>query len=415
MAYSMAGIIAFFVTIIVNIDIFMKPSGQKDLIPGRNIYRIFLLSTLLYYLADGIWGILNLNHLKIALYIDTYVYFVAMGLVVFMWARYIVEYLKEKNHFTNLLVIFSWMFLTAHLILLVINLIVPIFFHFDDAAAYQIDMGRNISLIVQAFIFLGTALYTFYFMIKNHEDERKPRYLAIALCSSALTILTIFQYFYPLQPLYSLAFLAGTCLLHTFVVEAGKKSYRRELESLIAADKKHREELEYAQLLAMTDPLTGVKSKHAYIEVETMFDARIGYGNQREFSLVVFDLNDLKTINDTYGHDKGDEYIKSAVTIIKGIYKYSDIFRVGGDEFAVILEGEDFTNREVLIKKFNDIIDKNVVNGGPVIAAGMADFLKYKDNSITHLFIRADRLMYERKAELKKAQGIDKPNSNPHD
>ena len=90
MAYSMAGIIAFFVTIIVNIDVFMKPSGQKDLIPGRNVYRLFLLSTLLYYLTDGIWGILDLYHLKIALYIDTYVYFVAMGLMVFMWARYIV-------------------------------------------------------------------------------------------------------------------------------------------------------------------------------------------------------------------------------------------------------------------------------------------------------------------------------------
>ena len=65
MAYSMAGLIAIFVTLIVNFDVFMKPkAGEKDILPARNCYRLFLLSVIAYFVCDGIWGILDYYHLN---------------------------------------------------------------------------------------------------------------------------------------------------------------------------------------------------------------------------------------------------------------------------------------------------------------------------------------------------------------
>ena len=413
MAYSIAGLIAIFVTLIVNFDVFMKPkAGEKDILPARKCYRLFLLSVISYFICDGIWGILDHYHLKTALYIDTYFYFVAMAFSVFMWARYSVEYLGQKNHFSNALIIFGWMFVTSQIMLLLINFFVPVVFKFDENVQYVAGYGRHVSLVIQICVFLFTSIYTF-FVWQTSKDERRHKYLAIALTFSAMTILVVFQTLYPLYPLYSLGYLAGVCVLHTFVVEAGKRDYRRALEKVIEEDKKHQEELTLAQLLVSTDSLTGVKSKHAFVETERLFEERIGYGNQREFSMVVFDLNDLKVVNDTNGHDVGDHYIVESVKAIQSIYQYSPIFRVGGDEFCAILEGEDFTNRQILLRKFNDLIDKNAINGGPVIAAGMADYNKYKDFSMTSVFIRADRNMYDRKHEL-KAGDSDTPPYNPH-
>ena len=255
----------------------------------------------------------------------------------------------EKNHFSNLLIIFGWMFVSAQMVLLLINLFVPIMFKFDadNNYAYVAGGGRHVSLIIQIIIFVITGIYSFLVWNKRKESGRS-RYLAIVLCCSAMAILLGFQFAFPLLPLYSLGYLVGTTFLHTFVLEGEKDDYRKTLEEAIANDKKHQDELEIAQLLVSTDPLTGVKSKHAYVETEIQYDTRIGYGNQRDFSLVVFDLNDLKEINDTYGHEAGDKYLQDGVKAIKDIYKHSTIFRVGGDEFVALLEAEDFIFKEDL-------------------------------------------------------------------
>ena len=67
--------------------------------------------------------------------------------------------------------------------------------------------------------------------------------------------------------------------------------------------------------------------------------------------LVLFDLNDLKHINDSYGHDKGDMYIMGCCAMICDTYKHSPVYRIGGDEFVVMLNGQDLENREALLSE----------------------------------------------------------------
>ena len=160
-------------------------------------------------------------------------------------------------------------------------------------------------------------------------------------------------------------------------------------------------ELGTARSLAYTDPLTGVKSKHAFVEREMDMDRRIGEKAVREFAVIVGDLNGTKTVNDTLGHRAGDEYIRSGCSIICRCFKSSPVFRIGGDEFAVILEGSDYQRRGELLADINAGMEKNIETGGVVAALGMAEFRPGTDYTFRSVFERADQSMYERKKVLK--------------
>ena len=106
---------------------------------------------------------------------------------------------------------------------------------------------------------------------------------------------------------------------------------------------------------AHLDGLTGVKSKHAYLEMEKTLDERLGKGTLSELAIVVCDVNGLKMINDTRGHQAGDEYIRMACRMICDVFSHSPVYRVGGDEFVVILTGRDYENRIALMRELHQL------------------------------------------------------------
>ena len=167
-------------------------------------------------------------------------------------------------------------------------------------------------------------------------------------------------------------------------------------------------ELEYIKELGYTretmnkDPLTGVKSKHAYSELRNVINQRIKENDMNPFSIVVCDVNNLKTINDKLGHKAGDRYICSASSIICKTFKHSPVYRVGGDEFVVFLEGDDYINRGELLSSLKEQSVNNSDTDQPVIASGLADYNPESDHTIIQVFERADSQMYANKKELKK-------------
>ena len=154
-----------------------------------------------------------------------------------------------------------------------------------------------------------------------------------------------------------------------------------------------------AQAQANIDALTGVKNKHAYLEAETLIDRKIKERRQEPFAVTICDINDLKHVNDTEGHQAGDEYIKSACSTICTIFDHSPVFRVGGDEFAIISQGRDFERIEELIWHINEHNSQASETGGAIIACGMSKFAS--DNCVAEVFERADHDMYDNKNTLK--------------
>ena len=160
-------------------------------------------------------------------------------------------------------------------------------------------------------------------------------------------------------------------------------------------------ELGHVRDLANKDPLTGVKSKLAFREKEAELDKLIVSGELGDLSLAVLDVNGLKHINDTYGHKAGDAYILSASRLICEIFLHSPVYRIGGDEFAVILTGHDRECREELVSNFNKAVEDNLSDGGVVVSIGFSDYHADKDQNLHDVFVRADELMYKRKQQLK--------------
>ena len=159
--------------------------------------------------------------------------------------------------------------------------------------------------------------------------------------------------------------------------------------------------------IAYRDALTSVHNKSAYDIYTQELQNRITNGDDTlQFAIVVFDCDNLKRINDQYGHDKGDIYLKTACKLICTVFKNSPVFRTGGDEFTAILQNEDFFNLQYNISEFrkkNDEIVSTAKNDWEAVsvAIGVAKYDFESDRFVSDIARRADKLMYEDKRARK--------------
>ena len=97
--------------------------------------------------------------------------------------------------------------------------------------------------------------------------------------------------------------------------------------------------------LMRRDPLTNVNNRTAYEDKEKYLQSLINSDSETKFAIAMFDVNNLKLVNDSDGHDAGDAYLVRACHLICDIFKHSPVFRIGGDEFVAVLTGDDYENR----------------------------------------------------------------------
>ena len=163
------------------------------------------------------------------------------------------------------------------------------------------------------------------------------------------------------------------------------------------------EEFKQAKQMAMLDALTGIRNKHAYLTAEQELNHSISTNPHTSFAIILCDVNDLKKVNDQLGHTAGDEHIQKACKTICNIFKHSPVYRIGGDEFVIILTGEDFLHRASLLNTICTTSLKNKAEGGVVIACGMAVYDTASDYYVSDVFDRADAAMYIHKRALKES------------
>lgn len=180
---------------------------------------------------------------------------------------------------------------------------------------------------------------------------------------------------------------------------------RDYVTDIISAEKK----AQNMQELANRDALTGIRNKTAYDYELRRVQRSLEEGDTR-VGLAVVDLNFLKRINDTCGHDKGDIAIRRLCRLVCTVFDHSPIFRIGGDEFVIILRGSDYERYPELLARFEAALrelaaDETLPPWEKVSGAiGAAFFDQTVDQSMDDVFQRADRAMYERKKEMKAAR-----------
>ena len=153
-----------------------------------------------------------------------------------------------------------------------------------------------------------------------------------------------------------------------------------------------------ALLLANHDPLTGVNNRTAYNAEVARIQQRLDSGSQKEAGIAMFDVNWLKETNDYNGHDAGDELLRNVCSEICSIFKHSPVYRIGGDEFAVLLSPYDIKIRDKLMERARNTTVRT--EKGPSFASGMAVYAK-PDESFHDTIKRADEEMYKNKREIK--------------
>ncbi|MBQ7679234.1 MAG: GGDEF domain-containing protein [Butyrivibrio sp.] len=167
-----------------------------------------------------------------------------------------------------------------------------------------------------------------------------------------------------------------------------------------------RERAEAMNELAHKDALTGIRNKTAYDKEIQRLEWDLQEG-ETEFGIAMIDLNFLKRINDTYGHERGNIAIKRLCEMVCHTFEHSPVFRIGGDEFVVILRGQDYQHIRSLVAAFNEQMDAMEGDAAKEpwekisAAIGYALYDLTRDEGVDNVFKRADKAMYARKMEMK--------------
>ena len=238
-------------------------------------------------------------------------------------------------------------------------------------------------------------------------------FLVVLAGSIVYTVFVTHRIVKPLKQLTAAAdnFAAGSVEAERLVVPVDSKDEIGTLSRvLVSAYEKIREYTAYINVLAYKDSLTGVKNTTAYREAVEELEREILRGNPT-FGVLVADINNLKATNDRYGHDVGNELIIHTAKILSETFKHSPVFRIGGDEFVILLRDRDYEHYPKLIEQMDEEFAKDFVTALdhtiPVsVARGIAVFDPRVDSVYKDVFGKADHAMYMHKEEHKCAARV---------
>lgn len=294
------------------------------------------------------------------------IYFLPLSISV-IWYFYVLEILYHKRLFMNTVRIVSLIPAIISLIMIILSLWLPIYYSISENNIYSRGPLFNLSVIV-CFLYLFLPVY---YLIKDHKVMKNRTVYALisfTLFPMIGATIQVFNYgLFLIGPSLGLAVLMMYLLVQS-------------------------------QLIA-TDYLTGLFNKREFEAFLTVLTKR---KKLKHIALIFFDLDDLKTINDTYGHDCGDNALKDTSSILtKTFGRDAFIARIGGDEFTAILtlqETEDLT-------KYLDTLDENIDNYNQnsqhkfhlSLSWGNDFYDSYRHLSVTSFVHEVEQLMYAKK------------------
>ena len=357
--YSIIGILASILLLIINRDVFWSHDGHP-LTKTMRTYRLFLIGVMVYLVTDLLWGILNANQLISLLFIDTSIHFAAMVGAVMLWTQYVVLYLDTDSAFERMLQIVGRIFFALEIIFIVANIFRPVLFWFDERGEYQAGIARYVTLGIQIFMFLVTAVYTLFVASKS-KGRVRLRHMTIGFFGIAMMSLITIQVFYPLLPLYAIGYMLGTSLLHSFVVEDEKEEYRRELEAAAKIDQEQKKELSESRE-ALKDALAVAENAN---KAKTSFLSNMSHEIRTPMNAII-GLNNI-AMNDPTASDQVKEYLSkigtSAQHLLGIINDILDMSRIESGRMTI--KKEEFSFAKAL-EQVNTIIsdqchDKGIV------------------------------------------------------
>ncbi len=296
----------------------------------------------------------------------------------------------------------------------VIGIIVGILIFFESAVSFFLDISLYRLFFVSSLplLLFCVVMGIIYFFkdLKYSRTNPETRYsvylLGVVVILGLSSIIDFGLYAYAGKHMTDWGRIIRTCytcFVPVFTALSIRNAIKRNREARLAAT---------YRLQARTDAMTGLLNKGAYISREDELTIQLLQTRQEgkelfSFVIMSLDLNNLKLVNDTLGHEMGDEYIKAAARIFtEAVGSKGELYRVGGDEFLVLIFGTDpeQTYREIVgtIKKKTEEFNSKTKGTIPLnFAYGHALCTSEQNYSIHDSERIADAEMYEQKRQMK--------------
>ena len=274
--------------------------------------------------------------------------------------------------------------ITAYLMFLIITIAVLT----AQFGGYHYHVMLSIILVMSVSIYIFcVALYSWL------DGNRSARFFLLGAASgligaiiTALTVMSFLPFTYMTYKANDFGMLIDAVLLSIALADRVKIS----LEKTRIVEKE-----------AKTDVITGLLNRRAYSEISYIEYQRL-LRHHRTLTVIVFDVDHFKRVNDTYGHDAGDYILKSVGSIVKEVIReYDYAFRMGGDEFLLLLPETNEKQASVLAERIRTRIEnKKLVDENRKFSVtasfGISQNRKI-DTSIENLVKRADKALYKAK------------------
>ena len=347
-------------------------------------YDHALIAFMLYFVSDAIWasmiaGVVPQNMISVT--IVNFTNFVLMAGIVFMWFRYVVAIEQVPGRNTKRFELQSFLPLGISILaLMVIMAAAPQLLINPD---YTVTMFYSLFQVAIPIIYIIGIL--FFVMRRTTAQESlddRRMHLYVGMFPLMVVIGGLVQVLIlPETPIF-----CYSCAILMLIL------YIQSLENRISID-----------------PLTGLNNRgqlHRYIAQENAL-----FREGKKTYVMMIDVNDFKSVNDTYGHAMGDRALKTISDSLKqaagSVNAPVFISRYGGDEFIFIAHSENESVPDTLIRniheKLREVAERAKLPFSLSVAVGY-DELKRENDSFRECLERADRKCYINKAEMKKAK-----------
>ena len=284
--------------------------------------------------------------------------------------------------------------------------------HTDDFAAklilpLLINMDKDAELL-QKIDIAGWTIPQDYSSVNSLLKELKlPPY-----DHQKITLRDIFDQYKVAIILIGLAFIL---ILLKFITDIYKNILLKQYNKRLNSEVRHRtKELNVAnrllKKLAQTDSLTGIYNYRKFIALARKYFS-IAKRNKTPLQVISLDLDFFKNVNDTYGHQAGDEVLKQFTQLIQNILRQSDIFgRLGGEEFSIVLQNTSYEGAITFAEKIRTKIEETPILYDSqrihiTVSIGIAQLSDEKD--IDELMKKADIALYKAKNQGRNSVVID--------
>jgi diguanylate cyclase (GGDEF)-like protein len=239
------------------------------------------------------------------------------------------------------------------------------------------------------------ASYLIYLEITKHQNNEAKRFIKFTVILLVSLIFEIGSFFFGLFSSISSFFRIGIVIF--FVVIAA------DTFMFIRINMRKRDETLLLEKMAYKDFLTGGFNRSAYErDVQQYIDSN------KIFRLILLDLNELKHINDTYGHAQGDEAIRIVFKSMEEAFEFGNKYRIGGDEFAVLMDHEESNRYLNCIEQFHNTLKEKMIEFVyPLnVAIGTDVYINDQWEQFGKFYHHVDQLMYMNKNIIKNKESI---------